>query len=151
MLFFFNGRLTNSTDISKLSASASIPAKQINKMDLSDAQIASLHSQVSLLNTAGLLDQKPVNTMYKLEVLEGSYNLLLLRFNEDSSIKVSEGGIIIADQLFKKGDIFKASVAPPFKVLTGNSQGIVGFFGNEEINFIQIAKTPNTISVEEFE
>jgi hypothetical protein len=47
-----------------------------------------------------------------------------------------------------KDESLEISITPPFKIITGNAGGIVGFYNQNEINFTQAANQLNVSSIE---
>ena len=49
---------------------------------------------------------------------------------------------------FKANNNFEISITPPFRIIVGNADGIVGFYNQNEINFTQVANKLNVSSIE---
>ena len=81
-------------------------------------------------------------------VSQGVINNLSLRFLEDSWVEIYQGSNQLIYKLFKANNNFEISITPPFRIIVGNADGIVGFYNQNEINFTQVANKLNVISIE---
>ena len=81
-------------------------------------------------------------------VSQGVINNLSLRFLEDSWVEIYQGSNQLIYKLFKANNNFEISITPPFRIIVGNADGIVGFYNQNEINFTQVANKLNVSSIE---
>ena len=81
-------------------------------------------------------------------VSQGVINNLSLRFLEDSWVEIYQGRNQLIYKLFKANNNFEISITPPFRIIVGNADGIVGFYNQNEINFTQVANKLNVSSIE---
>ena len=82
------------------------------------------------------------------EVSQGVINNLSLRFSEESWVEIYQGNQQLIYKLFKTNESLNISITPPFKIIVGNAEGIVGFYNQNEINFTQVANELNVSSIE---
>ena len=63
-------------------------------------------------------------------------NRLTLTFSDECWIEVYSGDELVANQLFKSGDIYLLDIKKPFKVVVGNADHIEGTYNRDSIDFI---------------
>ncbi|MDA9611466.1 DUF4115 domain-containing protein [Gammaproteobacteria bacterium] len=63
-------------------------------------------------------------------------NRLTLTFSDECWIEVYSGDELVANQLFKSGDIYLLDIKKPFRVVVGNADHIKGTYNRDSIDFI---------------
>jgi len=63
-------------------------------------------------------------------------NRLTLTFSDECWIEVYSGDELVANQLFKSGDIYLLDIKKPFRVVVGNADHIEGTYNRDSIDFI---------------
>ena len=94
------------------------------------------------------ITQTEESMLLEFSVSEGEINNLLLLFLEESWVEIYQGKNQLIYKLFKTGESLNISITPPFKIIAGNADGIVGMYNQNEINFTQAANKLNVSSIE---
>jgi len=81
-------------------------------------------------------------------ILEGEIKKLSLSFVEDSWLEIYQGTSQLIYQLFEAGEILEISITPPFTMIAGNANGIIGLYDQKKINFTQVANELNVSLIE---
>ena len=135
-----------STEIIKLPREA----MEVNSTLVSESDQKLINDALSLIHpfvqpAASNADESKLT---EFTVSQGVINNLSLRFLEDSWVEIYQGSNQLIYKLFKANNNFEISITPPFRIIVGNADGIVGFYNQNEINFTQVANKLNVSSIE---
>ena len=86
--------------------------------------------------------------LYEFKASQGVIKNLSLEFTQDSWVEIYQGSNQLIYKLFKVDEKHEMAMAPPFKIVTNKPNGIVGYYGQNEIYFTQLPNQLNVSSIE---